>query len=95
MSSTAAALILMSVYGYQRRTTPTLERLASEGAVFERVYSNASWTRPSTASFMTSLQNSVMGGTLRGFATPTPVPGHAAPLTPEQLRTLRSLGYIR
>ena len=54
----------MSVYGYHRRTTPTLERLAAEGAVFERVYSNSSWTRPSTASFMTSLQNSVMGGLL-------------------------------
>jgi arylsulfatase A-like enzyme len=66
----------MSVYGYHRRTTPTLERLASEGAVFERVYSNASWTRPSTASFMTGLQNSVMGG-LRGGMTPTPVPEQA------------------
>jgi len=65
----------MSVYGYHRRTTPTLERLASEGAVFERVYSNSSWTRPSTASFMTGLQNSVMGG-VRGMG-PTPVPEQA------------------
>ena len=32
----------MSVYGYKRRTTPTLERLASAGVVFERAYSNAS-----------------------------------------------------
>lgn len=54
----------MSVYGYHRRTTPTLERLAAQGAVFERAYSNSSWTRPSTASFMTSLHNSVMGGLL-------------------------------
>ena len=34
----------MSVYGYNRRTTPTLERLAEEGVVFERAYSNSSWT---------------------------------------------------
>jgi arylsulfatase A-like enzyme len=54
----------MSVYGYNRRTTPNIERLAAEGAVFEHAYSNASWTRPSTASFMTSLQNSVLGGFL-------------------------------
>ncbi len=54
----------MSVYGYNRRTTPNIERLAAEGAVFERAYSNSSWTRPSTASFMTSLHNSVMGGQL-------------------------------
>ncbi|UCG76104.1 MAG: sulfatase-like hydrolase/transferase [Gemmatimonadota bacterium] len=52
----------MSVYGYNRRTTPYLERLAAEGALFEWAYSNSSWTKPSTASFMTSLQNSVMGG---------------------------------
>ena len=51
----------MSVYGYNRRTTPTLERLAAEGVVFERAYSNSSWTLPSTASFMTSLQTSVTG----------------------------------
>ena len=54
----------MSVYGYNRRTTPNLERLAAQGALFERVYSNSSWTRPSTASYMTSLHNSVMGGLL-------------------------------
>jgi arylsulfatase A-like enzyme len=50
---------LMSVYGYNRRTTPRLERIADEGAVFERAYSNSCWTRPSTLSFMTSLQHSV------------------------------------
>ncbi|KPK56021.1 MAG: hypothetical protein AMS21_13035 [Gemmatimonas sp. SG8_38_2] len=57
----------MSLYGYNRRTTPNLERLAAEGAVFEHAHSNSSWTRPSTASFMTSLQHSVMGGARRGF----------------------------
>jgi len=50
---------LMSVYGYNRRTTPNLERLAAEGAVFEHAYSNSTWTLPSTISFMTSLQHSV------------------------------------
>ncbi len=54
----------MSLYGYNRRTTPNIDRLAADGVVFERAYSNSSWTRPSTASFMTSLQNSVMGGFL-------------------------------
>ncbi len=52
----------MSVYGYNRRTTPNLERLAAEGAVFEHAYSNSSWSKPSTPSFMTSLQHSVLGG---------------------------------
>ncbi|MFX0069256.1 MAG: sulfatase [Candidatus Hodarchaeota archaeon] len=53
---------LMSVYGYNRRTTPNLERLAAEGAVFEHAYSNSSWTKISNPSFMTSLHNSVLGG---------------------------------
>ena len=66
----------MSVYGYNRRTTPTLERLASEGVVFERAYSNSSWTRPSTASFMTSLQTSVMGGSMSSLSA-SPVPAEA------------------
>lgn len=52
----------MSVYGYNRRTTPNLERIAAQGAIFERAYSNAAWTKPSTASFMTSLHHSVLGG---------------------------------
>ena len=52
----------MGVYGYNRRTTPNLERLAAEGATFERAHSNSTWTKPSTASFMTSLHHSVLGG---------------------------------
>ena len=56
----------MSVYGYNRRTTPNLERIAAEGAVFELAFSNSSWTRPSTASFLTSLQHSVLGGLKNG-----------------------------
>ncbi|MDA2929060.1 sulfatase [Acidobacteria bacterium AH-259-O06] len=61
----------MSVYGYNRRTTPNLERLGAEGAVFEYAYSNSSWSKPSTTSFMTSLQNSVLGNT-RGRFDPLP-----------------------
>jgi arylsulfatase A-like enzyme len=61
----------MSVYGYNRRTTPNLERIAAEGMIFERAYSNSSWTIPSTASFLTSLQNSVLGG-LRNDRNPVP-----------------------
>src|SRR6185436_12020731 len=67
---------LMSVYGYPRRTTPFLERLAAEGVVFEQAHSNATWTQPSTASFMTSLQHSVLGGLRRGIHS-TPVPAKA------------------
>ena len=67
---------LMSLYGYNRRTTPFLERLAQEGVVFEHAHSNSTWTQPSTASFMTSLQHSVLGGLRRGIHS-TPVPARA------------------
>jgi arylsulfatase A-like enzyme len=61
----------MSAYDYHRRTT-NLERLAAEGAVFDRAHSNSSWTRPSTPSFLTSLQHSVLGG-LENGRNPVPM----------------------
>ena len=52
----------MSVFGYNRANTPHLARLAAQGASFERAYSNATWTKASTASFMTSIPHSALGG---------------------------------
>jgi arylsulfatase A-like enzyme len=43
----------LSAYGYSVATTPNLSMLASEGALFDRAYSNAPWTLPSHASFFT------------------------------------------
>jgi hypothetical protein len=43
----------MSLYGYDRRTTPTLESLASHGVVFDRAIAAAPWTLPSHASMFT------------------------------------------
>jgi len=56
----------MSAYDYPRSTTPNLVNLATEGAVFDRAHSNSSWTRPSTLSFLTSLQHSALGGLVNG-----------------------------
>ena len=61
----------MSVYGYNRRTTSNLELLATEGAVFEHAYSNSTWTKVSTPSFMTSLHHSVLGG-YKHYTDPLP-----------------------
>ena len=90
----------MSVYGYERRTTPHLEELAAEGAVFERAYSNATWTQPSTASFTTSLHHSVLRG-FRPGSSPVP-PGvttvaehlHAAGYLTTSLTTNPTAGRI-
>ncbi len=44
----------MSLYGYDRATTPFLGRLGRESLVFDRAYVPASWTRASMASLFTS-----------------------------------------
>ena len=44
----------LSVYGYERPTTPTLERLAKKGIRFDRARATAPWTVPSHASMFTA-----------------------------------------
>jgi len=43
----------LSSYGYSRPTTPNIDRLASQGVLFENAISASSWTLPSTASILT------------------------------------------
>jgi arylsulfatase A-like enzyme len=45
----------LGCYGYERNTTPNIDRLAEKSALFERSYSHCSWTMPSIASMFTSL----------------------------------------
>jgi arylsulfatase A-like enzyme/uncharacterized membrane protein len=44
----------LGCYGYERQTSPHIDRLAARGVVFERAYATASWTGPSMASFFAS-----------------------------------------
>jgi len=48
----------LGAYGYARPTSPTIDALAQTGRRFTRVYTNAPWTRPSTASFLTGVNAS-------------------------------------
>ena len=43
----------MSLYGYERQTTPVIDDLANHGIVFERVIAQSSWTKTSMASLWT------------------------------------------
>ena len=45
----------MSFFGYERKTTPNIERHFKDGVWFPNAYSQASHTKPSTASLLTSL----------------------------------------
>ena len=49
----------VGVYGYERNTTPVLDKIASEGVVFKNSYSTAPWTLPSHMSMFTGLPPSV------------------------------------
>jgi len=51
----------LSVYGYERETTPVLARMAKEGALFSDCLVNGTWTKVSTPSLMTSLYPSTHG----------------------------------
>lgn len=51
----------LSCYGYERKTSPTIDRLASAGVMFERTFSTTSWTLPSHLSLFTGLELSVHG----------------------------------
>lgn len=43
----------LGCYGWERNTSPRIDRLASEGALFAGVTAQSSWTRTSVASLMT------------------------------------------
>jgi arylsulfatase A-like enzyme len=44
----------LSSYGYARRTSPNIDRLAQQGVLFEHAIANSSWTLPSHASLFTA-----------------------------------------
>jgi arylsulfatase A-like enzyme len=60
----------LSCYGYSNSITPTMDRLAGDGILFEKAISQSSWTLPSHASMLTGLYpiehgcNAVQGVTL-------------------------------
>ncbi len=49
----ATAARYLGCYGNELETTPNIDRLARDATLFERAYSQAAWTLPSVASYMT------------------------------------------
>jgi len=45
----------LGVYGYEKHTSPNLDRFAERATVYERAYSTSSWTLPTHASIFTGL----------------------------------------
>ncbi len=50
-----------SLYGYARDTTPYLKKLGAQGLIFDDCQVQATWTKPSVASMMTSLYSFTHG----------------------------------
>ena len=77
----------MSLYGYERQTTPKLEKLAAkEGfAIYDNCYATSYWTIPSHASLFTGLYASEHGEQIKKFF----LPDHVTTL-PE---VMKEIGY--
>ena len=52
----------MSTYGYARPTTPAIDSLSRESAVFDYAFSTASWSLPSHTSLLTGVWGHETGG---------------------------------
>ena len=75
-----------SAYGYKRDTTPFLKKLGAAGVVFDDCQTQATWTKPSTASLMTSLYSFT-----HGIINDTDTIPNASATIAEQLR---GAGYV-
>ena len=51
----------LGCYGYERETSPIIDGIAAEGALFEQHTTSAPWTLPAHAALFTSVPDSVHG----------------------------------
>jgi arylsulfatase A-like enzyme len=63
----------LSQNGYARETTPCLDAWSREGVIFDNAQSHAPWTKPSTATLLTSLYPSTHGVNSMTSAVPPTV----------------------
>ncbi|MDP6538434.1 MAG: sulfatase-like hydrolase/transferase [Planctomycetota bacterium] len=84
----------LSVYGYERPTTPNLERLADGLAVYESCISTATWTLPSTASLFTGTYPSTHRLVVDGDRLPAETASLPELLAREGYRTAKVMGEV-
>lgn len=75
----------LGCYGYERPTSPNIDRFAADAVLFKHAVAQSSWTRPATASILTGLYPHNHGARTRNQAL-----GAEVPYLPE---ILGSLGY--
>lgn len=59
----------LSSYGYERPTSPTMDALAADGALFEQFHTASNWTQPSVATMLSGFDPPAFDG---GFAQGCP-----------------------
>lgn len=57
----------LGCYGYSWETSPTIDRLAEEGVLFENAFSSTTWTLPAHLALLTSLPDLVHGVMTEAF----------------------------
>jgi len=82
----------LSCYGYERETSPFLDRLAARGLLFERAFSSAPWTLPAHLTMLTGLFPDQHGVVSEELAL-----GRDVPLLAERLQAAgyATLGFYR
>lgn len=65
----------LGIHGYQRATSPAIDRFAAGATVFENAFATAPWTLPSHASMFTGLYPAAHGGGHRAPFVPLPADG--------------------
>jgi len=75
----------LSGYGHNRPTSPVLDSLAADGALFEQAFSSSSWTTPGLISVLTGLWAPTHAVDVRGKSLD--------PATPTMATTLADAGY--
>jgi len=87
----------LSSYGYERETTPNLDRLAAEGERYEQAWAQAPWTLPAIATILTGQPPHVHGAnrTARGlFPLREEIPTLAQLLAEREFRTAAFINVV-
>jgi len=84
-------------YGYRRRTSPFLDRLAAQGVAFDHAFATVSHTAPSHASMLTGLSPTAHGLLVNGHVLDAEVPTLSCLLERRGFRTaaFTSVRFLR
>ncbi|MFN0206009.1 MAG: sulfatase [Planctomycetota bacterium] len=84
----------LSVYGYERDSSPNINKIAKEGVVFDRAYAPAPWTLATIASLFTANMPQTHGAGVwsddRSHGSPTALSEHSVTLA----ERLKEYGYM-